>query len=66
MTIVTYRPPRRKRPKSPEFTGPRIVQHRPKGRAWQLTKLEPDAERDAQVEAFFERMGLTLPDGRAG
>jgi hypothetical protein len=60
--IVTNKPVRRKRPKSPEIAVPRIVQHTPKGRAWQLKELEPDPERDARVAAFFERMGLTLPD----
>jgi hypothetical protein len=62
MAIVTNRAPRRKRPKPTEITAPRIVQHTPKGRAWQLKKLEPDPEGEARVEAFYGRMGLTLPD----
>jgi hypothetical protein len=44
---------------------PRIVQHMPKGRAWAVKESEPDPEADARVAAFFERMGLKLPDGRA-
>jgi hypothetical protein len=63
--IVTGRPPRRKRPKSVEITAPAIVQHTPRGRAWRVKELEPDPEADARVEAFFQRMGLTLPDGWA-
>jgi hypothetical protein len=57
MTIVSSRPPRRKRPKSAEITAPRVVQHTPKGRAWRVKELEPDPEADARVEAFLERMG---------
>lgn len=62
--IVTSRH-RRKRPKSAqpvEITAPRIVQHTPKGRAWQLQKLERDPEGEARVIAFFRRMGLNVPD----
>jgi hypothetical protein len=55
--IVTYRH-RRRRPAKPaqavEIKVPRIVQHTPKGRAWKV--LSPDAEADARVKAFFDRM----------
>jgi hypothetical protein len=60
--IVTNRPPRRKRSKAAEITASRIVQHTPKGRAWRVKELEPDPEADARVEAFFQRMGLKLPE----
>ena len=57
MTIVHAKPPR-KRPAKPaqaaEIKVPRIVQHTPKGRAWKV--LPPNAEADAKVKAFFERM----------
>jgi hypothetical protein len=67
MTVVTNRPPRRKRPKSAqpaEIKVPRVVKNLPK---W---KREPkphvrDPEGEARVEAFFLRMGLKLPDGWA-
>jgi hypothetical protein len=65
VTIVTARPPRKKPPKPAQPTevsaSPRIVQHRPK---WQRErKVAPhDAEAEAGIEAFFLRMGLTLPD----
>lgn len=57
--IVTARPPRRRPPKPAqpaEITAPRIVQQTPKGRAWRLRELEPDAKADARVAAFFDRM----------
>jgi hypothetical protein len=61
--IVTAKPVRRKRPKSsPEIVVPRIVQHTPRGRAWRVRDLELDPEADARVAAFFERMGLKVPD----
>jgi hypothetical protein len=64
--IVTTRPPRRKRTKAAqpvEIKAPRVVQHTPrKGRAWRVKELEPDPEADARVEAFFQRMGLKLPE----
>ena len=61
--IITNRPPRRKRPAKSEqaIEGPRVVQTTPKGRGWKLP-LQPDPEADARVRAFFERMGLKLPD----
>jgi hypothetical protein len=59
--IVTNRPVRRKGPKAAEITTPRIVQHLPKWKR-EPKPLAPDPEADARVEAFFRRMGLTLPD----
>jgi hypothetical protein len=60
--IVTYRH-RRKRPSKPaqaaEIKVPRIVQHTPKVRAWKV--LAPDAEADAKVKAFFDRMIRPVP-----
>jgi hypothetical protein len=57
MTIVTYRH-RRKRAAKPaqaeDIKAPWIVQHTPRGRAWEIPA--PDAEADARVKAFFERM----------
>jgi hypothetical protein len=54
--IVTYR--RRKRPHKtadrPETKAPRIIQHTRRGRAWKV--LPPDAEADARVKAFMDRM----------
>jgi hypothetical protein len=61
--IVTNRPPRRRRPKPAQvakIAGPRVVQTTTKGRA--RKPLAPDPEADARVAAFFERMGLKLPD----
>jgi hypothetical protein len=63
MTIVTARPPRkRSRPAQPaEIDAPRIVQHPPK---WQRDRkpVPPGAEAEAQVIAFFRRMGLNVPN----
>ena len=60
--IVTYRH-RCKRPSKPaqaaEIKVPRIVQHTPKVRAWKV--LAPDAEADAKVKAFFDRMIRPVP-----
>jgi hypothetical protein len=64
MTIVTSRH-RRKRPQKPaqaaDIQMPRIVQQTPHGKAWKVP--EPDAEADASVAAFFERMGVTRREG---
>jgi hypothetical protein len=60
--IVTNRPPRRNRPKTQpvEIKAPRIVQHTPRWKR-EPKPLPPDPERDAQIAAFFARMGLKLP-----
>jgi hypothetical protein len=64
--IVTNRgPSRSKRPKKAaqpaEITAPRIVQHPPKWKCEPKPRMR-DPESEARVEAFFLRMGLTLPD----
>jgi hypothetical protein len=63
--IVTNRgSTRRKRPKpaqAAEIAAPRIVQHLPKHRREPKPRLR-DPEGEARVDAFFLRMGLTLPD----
>ena len=60
MTIVTNRP--RKRPAKPAQAAtikvPRIVQHSPKGRAWRLEPLTPEAEERAA--AFFAKIGYPV------
>jgi hypothetical protein len=61
--IVSSRPPHRKHPKPAqpvEITAPRIVQHLPKHRREPKPRVR-DPEGEARVEAFFLRMGLTLP-----
>jgi hypothetical protein len=62
MTIVTTRP--RKRPKpaaqAAEIKVPRIVQHTPRGRAWKLEPLTPEAK--ARAVEFFAKMGVKRPD----
>ena len=59
MTIVTYRH-RPKRPAKPaqvaEIKAPRIVQHTPRGRAWKLEPLNPEAK--ARAAEFFAKMGI--------
>jgi hypothetical protein len=42
---------------------PRIVQHTPRGRAWKLEPITPEAMEQA-VE-FFARMGVKRPDERS-
>jgi hypothetical protein len=69
--IVTNRPPRRNRSNPPsrarspaqpaEIATPQIVQHVPKHRREPKPRT-PDPVADARVKAFFERMGLTLPE----
>jgi hypothetical protein len=64
--IVTARPPRRKRPAKAawpvEVKAQRIVQTTPKGRAWQIRKLEPGPEGEAPGRGVLRTYGLTLPE----
>jgi hypothetical protein len=39
---------------------PRIVQHTPRGRAWKLEPLTPEAK--ARAVEFFAKMGVKRPD----
>jgi hypothetical protein len=68
MTIVTNRrPARRKRPKKPaqpaEIKVQRVVRHLSEHKREPKPRGAPDPEVEARVEAFFQRMGLKLPDG---
>jgi hypothetical protein len=61
MTIVTARPPKRRKPaQAATIAVSRIVQHTPRGRAWRLEALPqaagPDPEAEARVAAFMARM----------
>lgn len=62
MTIVTNRP--RKRPAKPaqaaEIKVSRIVQHTPRGQAWKLEPLDPEAQ--ARADVFFAKMGIKRRD----
>jgi hypothetical protein len=56
-SIVTTRP--RKRPKPAQAATikvPRVVQHTPRGRAWKLEPLDPEAK--ARAVEFFAKMGI--------